>query len=123
MPLIFQKLILRADLKANPQALYVFGDNLARWGLAGQAREMRGQVNSIGLPTKRSPTEFLTNADLEVIKSATLEARFIIEERLNHLEVVVWPLDGIGTGLAELGRRAPLIESFYAEFLEGIRWR
>lgn len=123
MPVIFQKLISRADLRANPQARYVFGDNLARWGLGGQAATARGEPNAIGLPTKRSPTEFLLDSDLGVIKNATLEARFQIEDLLARGGVVVWPLDGIGTGLAELGRRAPEVEGFYKGFLEGIRWR
>lgn len=55
MPLIYQKMIFRKDLKTNPDKLYVFGDNVERQGLRGQAAEMRGEPNAIGFPTKWFP--------------------------------------------------------------------
>ena len=35
---------------------YVFGDNMERRGLGGQAGVMRGEPNAIGVPTKWSPS-------------------------------------------------------------------
>ena len=58
MPVIYQKRICRDDLRRNPNAVYIFGDNEARTGLGGQAREMRGEPNAMGIATKRSPHEF-----------------------------------------------------------------
>ena len=55
MPVIFQKFIYRADLQNNPDVLYVFGDNLVRKGRGGQAKEMRGHPNAVGVATKNTP--------------------------------------------------------------------
>ena len=35
-----EKIIKRDKLKSNPDILYLFGDNLLRKGLGGQAKEM-----------------------------------------------------------------------------------
>lgn len=35
MPIIYQSRIYRADLRANPSVLYVFGDNPQRVGFSG----------------------------------------------------------------------------------------
>jgi hypothetical protein len=117
MPILFQHFISRADLIANPTTLYIFGDNLERMGMGGQAREMRHQPNAIGLPTKRSPYEFLTNHDLDEILLANRKATEQIYNHLTERGIVIWPLDGIGTGLAELSTRAPLIRAYYDETL------
>ena len=50
-----QKFITRADLQANPKRLYLFGDNVMRAGLGGQAKEMRGEPNAVGVATKKAP--------------------------------------------------------------------
>ena len=43
------------DARRHRDRLFVFGDNDARRGLAGQAA-IRGEPNAIGLATKRSPS-------------------------------------------------------------------
>jgi hypothetical protein len=53
--IIYQSRIYRADLRANPDVLYVFGDNAIRRGYGGQAGEMRGEPNARGVATKWSP--------------------------------------------------------------------
>ena len=40
MLVIRQKMIYRQDLGENTDILYVFGDNLERYGYGGQAKEM-----------------------------------------------------------------------------------
>jgi hypothetical protein len=62
--IIYQKYIKREDLRANPTVLYVFGDNEARTGLGGQAKEMRGEPNAVGIATKASPWVFWDETDL-----------------------------------------------------------
>ena len=113
MPLIFQKIIRRSDLKANPKTLYVFGDNEARTGLGGQAKQCRGEPNAVGVATKKRPSK-----DLEAIWSDTdFErcARIIDEDLLpcfKHIQAggdVVFPEAGIGTGLSQLPQKAPLL--------------
>lgn len=108
MPLILQSRIYRADLKANPHVLYVFGDNAERWGLGGQAAEMRGEPNARGIATLQAPGRFWTDASVEAqcaIIDADLEPIF---QALEAGQTVVFPLDGVGSGLADLERRSPL---------------
>lgn len=112
MPLIFQKRILRADLKNNPGVLYLFGDNEERSGLGGQAGECRGEPNAIGVATKRNPSRaegaYWSDADyndhcMRIDKD--LEPAFLHARRGG---IVVCPADGLGTGLSELPDRAPM---------------
>lgn len=113
---IFQKLIRRADLQANPDVLFAYGDNMRRTGLGGQAFEMRGEPNAIGIPTKWRPSraewDFFKNRDWHEHPEIKRE----IDHAFNDLEhfllnggTIVLPEDGIGTGLAELPVRAPAI--------------
>ncbi len=102
--------ITRAMLRAEPEKLFVFGDNMHRKGLGGQAKEMRGEPNAVGIPTKVYPGmdngAFFTNSDLSVfVNHAVLDYLRLAR----HPGVIIWPADGIGTGLAQLEKRAPKI--------------
>lgn len=117
MPLECRKWITRAMLRAEPGVLFVFGDNLERWGRGGQAAEMRGEPNAVGLPTKVSPKQYLTDGDLRAVK---MEAQSDIDRLAAQLRSggrVIWPADGIGTGLAGLSTHAPLVARFYDDLL------
>jgi len=109
MPLLFQKIIDREDLRRNPTVLYVFGDNVRRVGYGGQARAMRGEPNAVGVATKYSPSEFFGDSPAEV----EAQNRIIDQDMKRLFEhvkaggIVVWPTDGIGTGLAALEIKAP----------------
>lgn len=113
MPIRREKAITRAMLRASPETLFVFGDNLQRKGLGGQAAEMRGEPNAVGIPTKRHPGMlpwcFFDDGDLD----AYLEARIHDLYRLiKHLEadgLVIIPADGLGTGRARLAQTAPKV--------------
>lgn len=97
----------REMIRANPQVLFVFGDNLARVGLGGQAKEARGEMNAIGIPTKISPSEYMVDEDYEAVKEPIVQAFVTLAQHLQHGYDVVWPFDGIGTGLARLPETAP----------------
>ena len=115
MPFLFQSYITRRDLQVNRKALYIFGDNLERRGRGGQAAEMRGEPNAIGLPTKRSPSQYLIDTDLPEIERENEEPLLLIHQHLFKKHgAVIWPLKGIGTGLAELYNHAPAIMQYYA---------
>lgn len=116
MPLVHQKLIRRADLRANPESLYVFGDNLERWGLGGQAYAMRGESNAVGIPTKRSPAVFLTDDDYDAVLPIWTADFNLLAWALKAGRTVVWPADGIGTGLAALPDRAPNLWKLLEQF-------
>lgn len=109
MPVIFQKVVRRSDLRRNPNVLYVFGDNVARVGTGGQAAQMRGEKNAVGVRTKYTPSQYYVEAPAE-----TIAQKRMIDEDMKRLfahvnggGVVIWPEDGIGTGRARLQVLAP----------------
>jgi hypothetical protein len=127
----YQKFITRDDLRKNPDTTYVFGDNMLRVGLGGQAKEMRGEMNALGIPTKKKPSwdddSFFTDDDLFDVAGSVLHTILSdLESVFDVLDVhnrdVVWPEDGIGTGLANLEKSSPLlwrlIESYRKYFEE-----
>ena len=109
----YVKRYTRSEIRANPNTLYVFGDNLERRGLGGQAKECRGEPNAVGIPTKRSPSmaesSFLSDADFEEVRPI-IQAAF--RKLASYDGPIVWPEDGVGTGLAQLPQRAPRIAAF-----------
>ncbi|WP_439357738.1 hypothetical protein [Bradyrhizobium sp. DASA03007] len=114
MPIRYQKFIRRQDLRNNRDKFYVFGDNVLRIGYGGQAREMRGESNAIGVVTKWAPsnntTDFFDDDPscwARVTEDLTKVARLLAQG-----ETVIVPEDGIGTGLAQLPRRAPKLDAF-----------
>lgn len=114
--IIYQKRIYREDLKANPGVLYVFGDNVARSGYGGQAKEMRGEKNACGVSTKWTPSNweaaYFSDSDFVRAKQIIYEDCLRIREYLETGRTVIVPLDGIGTGLSELPTRAPKIYKY-----------
>ena len=115
-----QHRIYRADLKQNRKTLYVFGDNNERTGFGGQAKEMRGEPNAIGVRTKMKASHtsgsYMTDEELP----SNLEKIFVdfmpIVSHLHQGGDVVFPTDGLGTGLAELSTRAPKTLEFLRVF-------
>lgn len=119
MPIIFQKWIYREDLRNNPDVLYLFGDNLERVGLGGQAKEMRGEPNAVGIATKAKPSQsensFFSDDDYELFLKHYYADIERVDNHLAHGRIVVVPSDGLGTGLSELPTRAPKINQFIVE--------
>ena len=96
-----------ADVKSNPNKIYVFGDNTQRVGTGGQA-QIRNNPNAMGIATKISPSmdnvAFMSDRDLDSNKQ-------VIDGDIAKIKatgkVVVMPKDGLGTGLAKLKEKAP----------------
>lgn len=107
--LVKVKFITRAMARAEPLTLFVFGDNMARAGYGGQAKELRGEQNAIGIPTKNGPHVFFSDADFAQAKVAIDDAFMQLYRQLARGGKIVWPADGIGTGLAQLQTKAPTI--------------
>ncbi len=112
----YRKHITRAMLQSEPEKLFVFGDNIHRKGYGGQAREMRGEPNAVGIPTKVYPAmdkgAFFTDEDFIVF---CRHSQKDFQKLRAHSGVIVWPEDGIGTGRAQLYQRAPSIYDFIQE--------
>lgn len=110
MTLIYLNYISRRIVQDYSKTLFVFGDNFLQKGLGGQAKEMRGESNAVGIPTKRYPAmslgSFLSDNDVKEWVRASNSG--IIRLR-QHQGQIIWPKQGIGTGLAQLQKRAPMI--------------
>lgn len=109
----FQEWITREDVKTNRDHLYIFGDNMERVGLGGQAAAMRGEPNSLGIATKRSPgmspDDFFSDREdefYEVSHDLMEISRRYEQEQYSY---VVYPSNGVGTGLAKLPEKSPMI--------------
>lgn len=126
MPLVFQHRIYRKDLLLNPTNLYLFGDNLERRGFGGQAAEMRGEPNAVGVATKKAPgmkdADFFSDEHFKEYSEAILRDLQPAKMQLSFYGIVVIPSDGLGTGLSELPKRAPRLHKFLYEQIEHMRF-
>ena len=109
--ILHQKFISRVDVQSNLDKIYLFGDNDERRGEGGQAKEMRGEPNAIGIRTKKlplyTPEAYYTDDELkENIKKINADINKVREAMLLG-KTVVLPEDGIGTGMANLKEKAP----------------
>lgn len=114
----YMSLITRAYIKSHPEKIFLFGDNLLGYGSAGQAFHMRGEPNSIGMPTKKKPAmseeSYFTDSEFE-------KNKIVIDNALSKIpkdKTIVISSAGIGTGFAQLSTRAPLTFAYLQEKLE-----
>jgi hypothetical protein len=125
MPVIYQKFIYRVDLQSNPFVLYLFGDNLKRQGMGGQAKEMRGEPNAVGIATKKLPSQydnsFFSDDDFDLFEDHYLADMEMVYNHLAYKGIVVVPFDGLGTGLSELPTRAPKIDTYIKEAIRNLK--
>ena len=99
--------ITREDLRQNQDKIFLFGDNLTGRGFGGQAKEMRGEENAIGIPTKKAPSNHPSSffSDKELAKNEkAINAAF---GKIPKYKTIVIPQAGLGTGLARLSEKAP----------------
>lgn len=107
--------VTREMVRSNRNTLFCFGDNMNGAGYGGQAASMRGEPNSVGVPTKwsprRDPGAYFSDSDWDIgdVRHAIIGAFERMERHLQAGLDVVIPTDGLGTGLAELPQRAPKI--------------
>lgn len=108
-------MIYREDLKRNTSVLYLFGDNDKRVGLGGQAADMRGEANAVGIRTKREPgrenESFWSDKTFDANCAKIDEDLSRAKAHLRRGGLLVLPADGIGTGYAEMEKRCP--KTFY----------
>ena len=119
------KWITRSFVREHRDHIFLFGDNLARGGFGGQAAQMRSEPNAIGIPTKKLPSNteeaFFTDAELEQNKAAIDRAFDRLSRMSSAVEqIVVVPTDGLGTGRAQLGNRAPLTFAYLQKRLRNL---
>jgi hypothetical protein len=100
-----------ADVKANPDKIYIFGDNTKRTGTGGQA-QIRNNPNAMGIATKlepsNEPSAFMSDDQFEENKQIIdSDIAKIIFKAQSTGKTLVFPADGFGTGLAQLSTKAP----------------
>ena len=121
----FMDYIRREDVQANPNKIFVFGDNIMREGLGGQAKEMRGEPNVIGIVTKHSPDSnqesYFNDKDFDKLKKFIDADVNKIIEQIKLGKTIVFPKMGIGTGLAQLDMRAPKTFTYLKNLLSALR--
>lgn len=109
----YRKFIKREMLQKEQFSLFVFGDNMLHQGLGGQAREMRGEPNAVGIPTKWIPSmqahAFFKDQDLFPWLEEAMSAFQRLTRKSRLGTKIIWPADGIGTGRARLEQSAPAI--------------
>lgn len=109
--------ITRDDVRAERDKIFLFGDNLTGRGLGGQAKEMRGEENAVGIPTKKAPSNnpnsFFTDKEFAANKIAIDEAF----GKIPPDKTIVIPKAGLGTGLAQLEEKAPRTFAYLNEKL------
>lgn len=108
--MVYDKYYTIHDCRSQPNRLFLFGDNAERKGTLGQA-QIRGLSNAFGIVTKIKPrnesTAFYADKDYARFKRAC-DADFLrLSQREKDFQWVVFPIDGLGTGLAQLHTKAP----------------
>jgi hypothetical protein len=125
--LVFLAWIKRDDLRAAPDARFVFGDNSIRQGYGGQADSMRDEPNAIGVATKWLPggslDQYFADDDPAALKFVDGDIDLVVAALLEGRTVNV-PRDGLGTGLSQLPALAPklhqhIVDRFRALVPEG----
>ena len=115
-----QQLFSVEDCLANPNKLYIFGDNLLGVGKGGQA-VIRDCRNTYGIPTKILPSMFNDSffsdrySEEQEIKEclAVLHNYYMTgvfyRTRCSRtrLPILVFPSNGLGTGLSQMPTRSP----------------
>lgn len=105
------KIIKREKIRQNPDVLYLFGDNMIRKGLGGQAKEMRGEPNTVGIVTKKYPnnkdTSFFRDSDFKLFKDLLIEDMEVVISRIQSGNYKAIVIPQIGVGLAKLPDNAP----------------
>lgn len=107
-----------ADVKANPDKIYVFGDNVQRTGTGGQA-QIRNNENAFGIATKIEPNN---KSEAFMYDNYLEENKDIIDSDIAKIKAdgrpIVFPKDGLGTGLAKLKEKAPKTYAYLKQRLQ-----
>jgi len=115
--------ITREMVQARSHTLFIYGDNVIRRGYGGQAKACRGEHNTIGIATKRTPKTDVTayfsdknyKRNCQIIKD-DIGLIIYIMPRFRH--VFVFP--NIGEGRAQLKQRAPRTYDFFISEMKNL---
>ena len=110
--------LTRDFIRAHPEIIFVFGDNLRETGNAGQAGVCRGMTNCYGVPSKKLPCmkdeAFYRDVEFELINKPSIDtaiAKIPLDGRF------IYVIPNIGKGFAQCDWRAPLTFKYLTEQL------
>lgn len=119
-----------SEVKKHPDWLFVYEDNdshLENEGIQG----IHYQKNAVGIPTRKIPNhrEYSYYTDREYLcnKKKIFDAIKLINEKLikEYYVSLVIPINGFGTGYAQLDKRAPktfsYLKSVFSEYIDSIK--
>lgn len=98
-------------LRAHPDKIFIFGDNMKSIGKGGQAI-IRDERNAYGIATKHSPSTN-SNAYFSDDDLFNQKVMFMLNRQLDILDnkalstVLVFPAGGLGTGLSAMPVQCP----------------
>ena len=104
----YTKILSTQLVRAHPEKIYIYGDNLKAFGKGGQA-VIRDEPNAFGIPTKRYPSwdewAFFSDQpnEIEAVKESLRSLYKVTRDK-----VIVFPEDGIGTGRAKMKEKSPV---------------
>ena len=100
----------RNDVQYTPTSLFVYGDNLVKSGRGGQA-VIRDFNNTACIPTKKIPNfqaaSYMTDGEYDMNMNAIVNSIIHVINESQKYEIVYFPRDGLGSGLAKLNITAP----------------
>lgn len=107
------------ECNKNPDKIYVFGDNTVGKGNKGQAI-IRDCPNAFGVPTKRYPTMEPNAFFRDTLEDKLAVSRALVKLRLlaYNGKTIVFPSNGVGTGLADMGNTSPSLFIWMNNFIE-----
>ena len=110
-------------LSENLKHLYIFGDNTMCIGNGGQA-QIRDCYNSMGVATKRAPAmtddAFFGDTEKDYINllNDLVRLSMLLKNPLYDDWTLVFPIDGLGTGLSQMPLRSPFLTVMLANYLK-----
>jgi hypothetical protein len=127
MPVEYLDWYTRERRRAEPEARFVFGDNIARVGFGGQAAACRGEPNALGVATLYTPGRYYRTDDPAALGAVSGDLA-LVAKALTEGRTVYAPLDGLGTGHALLPEHAPALHRLIIAFFRAApgkpcRWK
>lgn len=117
MPVRIVKRYSREQIMEDPTTLYVFGDNLERTGYGGQAAAARDCPNAIGIPTLFAPGKPAQPEWISLFRAVAATELQTLYLHLMSGGDIVWPGDGVGTGIADLQSHCPELLSYINNYV------
>lgn len=126
---LYEKYYTTTDVKAKPNDIFLFGDNftdsITNYKPKYTQAVIRGLPNAIGICTKNNrQTNIKSYLSDEQFDSFKEHVDSQLQKAIDYVEAtggtIYIPKDGIGTGKAELYKRAPKLQNYLNKQLNNL---